>query len=276
MSVAAEDRYCPAMARLPRFFVPDTPQHVIQRGNNRQAIFVSPADRAFFKDCLMHAARRNGVAIHAYVLMTNHVHLLVTPEAATSLPRTMQSVGRVYVRYFNSTRERSGTLWDGRYKATIVDSDRYLLACMRYIEQNPVRAGMAERPEDYRWSSHRANGFGAPDPLVTPHRNYQALGTSPAARRSSYLALFDQPVADEETHAIRDATQFAWALGSAAFRRGVERLGRRAERVPLGRPAGASAAGGTAERPHSRPVFANAEVESDPTSRKVESDSTDQ
>ena len=137
------------MARLPRFFVPDTPQHVIQRGNDRQPIFRTSADLAFFKDCLAFAMRRHGVAIHAYVFMTNHVHLLVTPEAATSLPRAMQSVGRVYVQYFNSTQDRSGTLWEGRYKATIVDSDRYLLACMRYIELNPVRAGMVEHPERY-------------------------------------------------------------------------------------------------------------------------------
>jgi REP element-mobilizing transposase RayT len=152
------------MARLPRFFVPDTPQHVIQRGNDRQPIFRTTADLAFFKDCLAFAARRHGVSIHAYVLMTNHVHLLATPEVATSLPRAMQSLGRVYVQYFNSMQGRSGTLWEGRYKAAIVDSDRYLLACMRYIELNPVRAGLVEHPERYPWSSHRANAFGVSDP----------------------------------------------------------------------------------------------------------------
>ena len=130
------------MARLPRYFVPDTPQHVIQRGNNRQAIFHTPADLAFFTECLLFAMRRHRVAIHSYVFMTNHVHLLVTPETATSLPLAMQSLGRVYVRYFNSTRDRTGALWDGRYRATVVETDRYLLACMRYIELNPVRAGM--------------------------------------------------------------------------------------------------------------------------------------
>lgn len=224
------------MARLPRFFVPDTPQHVIQRGNDRQPIFRTSADHAFFKSCLEFAACRHGVAIHAYVLMTNHVHLLATPEAATSLPRAMQSVGRVYVRYFNSTHGRSGTLWEGRYKATIVESDRYLLACMRYIELNPVRAGLVEHPERYPWSSHRANAFGVSDPLVRAHPLYRTLGTTPANRRAAYLTLFGPAVADDETHAIRDATQNAWALGGAEFRRGVERLGRRAERAPLGRP----------------------------------------
>lgn len=224
------------MARLPRYFVPDTPQHVIQRGNNRQAIFHTPADLAFFTECLLFAMRRQRVAIHAYVFMTNHVHLLVTPETATSLPLAMQSLGRVYVRYFNSTRERTGALWDGRYRATVVETDRYLLACMRYIEQNPVRAGMVSRPERYPWSSHRANGFGMRDPLVTPHPSYRTLAVSPAARRANYLALFCQPVADEETRAIRDATQHAWALGDAAFRASVQCHGRRADPVRRGRP----------------------------------------
>jgi putative transposase len=223
------------MARLPRFFVPDTPQHVIQRGNNRQAIFQTPDDRAFYKDCLAFAARRHGVVVHAYVLMTNHVHLLVTPESATSLPRTMQSVGRVYVRYFNAIRERSGTLWEGRYKAAIVDSDRYLLACMRYIEQNPVRAGLVERPELYPWSSFGANALGTWDPLVSAHRVYRGLGSSPSARQSQYCALFDKPVAEAEISAIRDATQNAWALGDASFCRAVDGLGRRAVRARVGR-----------------------------------------
>jgi putative transposase len=224
------------MARLPRFFVPDTPQHVIQRGNDRQPIFRTSADHAFFLGCLEFAARRHGVAIHAYVLMTNHVHLLATPETGTSLPRAMQSLGRVYVQYFNSMHSRSGTLWEGRYKATIVESDRYLLACMRYIELNPVRAGLVEHPERYPWSSHRANAFGVFDPLVRAHPLYRTLGATPANRRAAYLALFGQAVANGETHAIRDATQNAWALGGAEFRRDLERLGRRAERAPLGRP----------------------------------------
>lgn len=240
------------MARLPRFFVPDTPQHIIQRGNDRQPIFRTTSDLAFFRDCLAFAARRHGVAIHAYVLMTNHVHLLATPETATSLPRAMQSVGRVYVQYFNSMQGRSGTLWEGRYKAAIVDSDRYLLTCMRYIEFNPVRAGLVEHPERYPWSSHLANAFGVSDPLVSAHSLYRALGTTPATRRAAYLALFGQPVADDETYAIRDATQNAWALGSAEFRRNVERLGRRAERASLGRPMTSRSA---AEKVESDPTF---------------------
>jgi putative transposase len=184
--------------------------------------------------------------------MTNHVHLLATPETATSLPRAVQSVGRVYVQYFNSMQGRSGTLWEGRYKAAIVDSDRYLLACMRYIELNPVRAGLVEHPERFPWSSHRTNAFGVSDPLVNPHSLYRALGTTPATRRAAYLALFGQPVADDETFAIRDATQNAWALGSTEFRRNVERLGRRAERASLGRP---MKSGSAAEKVESDPTF---------------------
>jgi putative transposase len=252
MSALLSGRYRAGMARLPRFFLPDTPQHVIQRGNDRQAIFDTLADRVFYKECLTFAARRHGVAVHAYVLMTNHVHLLVTPGAATSLPCTMQSVGRVYVRYFNAQRGRSGTLWEGRYKAAIVDCDGYFLACMRYIEQNPVRAGLVERPGQYPWSSHGANAIGTSDPLVSAHGLYRKLGTSPAARRSAYRALFDGPVAEAEVAAIRDATQNAWALGDAEFRRNVEQLSRRAERARMGRP---TKVGSGAEK-----------VESDPTS----------
>ena len=157
------------MPRLPRFFVPCTPLHVIQRGNDRAPIFGGVADLAFFRGCLAHAARRHAVAIHAYVLMTNHVHLLVTPTFAMSVPKMMQSIGRIYVQYFNSVYRRTGTLWEGRYKAAIVDDERYLLTCMRYIELNPVRAHMAASPGDFGWSSFRANACGAPDDLVVPH-----------------------------------------------------------------------------------------------------------
>ena len=215
------------MARLPRFFVPDTPQHVIQRGNDRQPIFRTSADHAFFKSCLEFAARRHGVAIHAYVLMTNHVHLLATPEAATSLPRAMQSVGRVYVRYFNSTHGRSGTLWEGRYKATIVESDRYLLACMRYIELNPVRAGMVEAPGDYTWSSFRANGLGQPAKFWMPHDVYLQLGATVAERTAAYRGLFRGQLDSTMLNQIRQASNQGMALGSDRFRNEIERLARR-------------------------------------------------
>jgi putative transposase len=224
------------MSRLPRFFVPGLPLHVIQRGNNREPIFGAPADLAFFRQCLARASREHGVAIHAYVLMTNHVHLLVTAEIATSLPKMMQGVGRVYVRYFNDAHERTGTLWEGRYKATIVADDAYLLTCMRYIELNPVRANIVRRPDDYSWSSFRANACGALDNLVVGHPIYESLGRNAAARQHSYRMLFQAAIADEDLRLIRDSTQHAWALGSGDFRRMIAEVSRRAERLSLGRP----------------------------------------
>ncbi|MCA1806592.1 MAG: transposase, partial [Actinobacteria bacterium] len=132
------------MARLPRYFVPGQPLHIIQRGNNREPIFASDDDYRFYLDCLIDAADQHGLAVHAYVLMTNHVHLLATPDTDTSVGKTLQSVGRRYVQYFNHTNQRTGTLWEGRYKATLIDSEAYLLTCMRYIELNPARAGMVD------------------------------------------------------------------------------------------------------------------------------------
>lgn len=141
------------MARLPRYTLPGQPQHVILRGNNRTDIFAAEDDYHFFKECLHTAAQQHGCDIHAYVLMTNHVHLLLTPQQENSISKTMQSVGRRYVQYFNFRQNRSGTLWEGRYKATLIDSERYLLTCYRYIEMNPVRAGMVSQPGEYPWSS---------------------------------------------------------------------------------------------------------------------------
>ncbi|MEO8675728.1 MAG: transposase [Casimicrobiaceae bacterium] len=224
------------MPRLRRFFVPDTPLHVIQRGNNRDPIFGAPADLSFYKECLAHSARKHGVAIHAYVLMTNHVHLLATPKDANGLPRMMQSIGRVYVQYFNETYRRTGTLWEGRYKAAIVDDEHYLLTCMRYIELNPVRARMADSPGEYCWSSFRANACGAPDAPFTPHALYLRLGPTIDARQNAYRALFRAAIPGDDLCAIRDATQNAWALGSAAFRQRIDALCRRAGRLRTGRP----------------------------------------
>jgi len=224
------------MPRLPRFFVPGFPLHIIQRGNDRQPIFGVRADVRFFRGCLARAAREHRVAIHAYVFMTNHVHLLATPSLATSVPKMMQSIGRVYVKYFNATHCRTGTLWEGRYKAAIVDDDRYLLTCMRYIELNPVRAQMVPTPDEFPCSSFSANARGTVDDLVEPHAIYRALGSSPEARQAAYRQLFRSSIPDSEIRSIRDATQNAWALGNAEFRSRIAAMGRRAERQPLGRP----------------------------------------
>ena len=227
------------MARLPRFFADGEALHVIQRGNNRDPVFSAEPDYLFYLDCLERAAREHALAIHAYVLMTNHVHLLATPSHETSLPKTLQSVGRRYVQYFNSTYRRTGTLWEGRYRSTVIDSEHYLLTCMRYIEMNPVRAeSMAEHPADYPWSSYRANALGAPDSLLSPHALYRRLGRSVEDRQASYRQLFRAQLSKTDIEAIREATNKAWALGNDRFRDRIEALaGRRAAPLPRGRPA---------------------------------------
>ena len=227
------------MARLPRFFAAGEALHVIQRGNNRDPVFSAEPDYLFYLDCLERAAREHALAIHAYVLMTNHVHLLATPSHETSLPKTLQSVGRRYVQYFNSTYRRTGTLWEGRYRSTVIDSEHYLLTCMRYIEMNPVRAeSMAEHPADYPWSSYRANALGAPDSLLSPHALYRRLGRSVEDRQASYRQLFRAQLSKTDIEAIREATNKAWALGNDRFRDRIEALaGRRAAPLPRGRPA---------------------------------------
>ena len=206
------------MARLPRYAAPGMSQHVIQRGTNRSALFAADSDYRFFRECLRTACKQHRCQVHAYVFMTNHVHLLMTPTTASGLGKVMQSVGRRYVQRFNDTYQRTGTLWEGRYRATLVDSEEYLLACHRYIELNPVRAGLVGDPGDYPWSSHGANALGARDPLVTPHERYHALGGDARARQAAYRALFGETLPDSTLGAIRDATNGGWALGSKRFR----------------------------------------------------------
>ncbi|HUQ82945.1 MAG TPA: transposase [Gemmatimonadaceae bacterium] len=214
------------------------PQHVIQRGHNRSAIFVAHTDYRFFIDCLREACDEQGCHVHAYVLMTNHVHLLVTPTTASTLGRVMQSVLRRYVRRFNDTYERTGALCEGRYKATLVDSEQYLFACHRYIELNPVRAGLVTDPRRYSWSSYAANALGTTDPLVTPHERYIALGGDQSARKSGYRALFRESLPDSTIDAIRSATNKGWALGSKRFRDEIAALlARRTQPGPRGRRA---------------------------------------
>jgi putative transposase len=225
------------MARLPRYIVPDQPQHVIQRGNNRSPIFLAPADYGLYRELLAAAAAAHDCAIHAYVLMTNHVHLLLTPRESASIPDTMQALGRRYVRHINNREHRSGTLWEGRYRATVIDSEAYLLACCRYIELNPVRAGMVRHPRDYPWSSHRRHAEGASDALVAPHALYSALGATPQARQDAYRALFAEALDPDFVAAVRHATNTGWALGDPAFQDRVARAaGRRATPLPRGRP----------------------------------------
>jgi putative transposase len=215
------------MARLPRYLAPELPLHIVQRGNDRQTIHLDDADQRSFRTCLADAASRHGLAIHAYVSMSNHFHLLATPTHASSVAKTLQSVGRRYVWHFNQRYGRTGSLWEGRYHATVIDSERYLFACFRYIELNPVRAGIVADPGAYRWSSHRHNAHGEPDSLVTPHPLYQALDRSPINRRQAYRALFDEALRDELIQDIRTATQKGWALGDRDFQRRVAALTQR-------------------------------------------------
>lgn len=228
------------MARLPRYVIPGQPQHIIQRGNNRQQIFAADADYQFFRDALVDAAKKHGLAIHAYAWMTNHIHLLATPELDDSISKVFQSVGRRYVQYFNFTYRRSGTLWEGRYRATVVDSEQYLLTLMRYIELNPVRAGMVTHPRDYAWSSYHYNAQGEAGlnaDWITQHREYMRLGRSVAERQSAYRQLFRAALPAHDLKEIRESTHKGWALGSDRFKAKIEGLGqRRATSKGVGRP----------------------------------------
>ena len=228
------------MARLPRYVIPGQPQHIIQRGNNRQVIFAAEADYQYFRDAMVEASGRFGLAIHGYVWMTNHIHLLATPTDPDSISKTFQSAGRKYVQYFNYTYRRSGTLWEGRYRATVVDSEQYMLSIMRYIELNPVRAGMVVHPRDYPWSSHRRYAYGDNGPnlnwLIAPDQ-YQGLASGEATRRQAYRELFKSAIDEGDLAAIRDAVHKGWAMGDARFKAMIEGLGqRRAAPAARGRP----------------------------------------
>ncbi|TCI05102.1 transposase [Corallincola luteus] len=222
------------MARLPRLNLPGIPQHVIQRGNNRQACFFAEQDYAVYLDRLRQYAKQYAVSVHAYVLMTNHVHLLMTPATEKGVSQLMQSLGRFYVRYINQTYQRSGTLWEGRYKSALVDCERYFLLVSRYIELNPVRADMVAHPAEYPWSSYQGNALDKAIALLTPHPCYIALGATPLLRKAAYQALFRHHIPDYTLKEIRDATNKAWVLGEGRFKEQIaKQTGRRTS--PLGR-----------------------------------------
>lgn len=226
------------MARLARLTLPGYPHHVIQRGNNRQPIFSSTADFENLLELLHENARKFDVAIHAYVLMGNHFHLLATPKTENGLPQMMQAVGRRYVRYFNDAQKRTGTLWEGRYKSTLVQTDRYLLACMVYIDLNPVRAGMVTQAQDYPWSSHGHYMGLRTDRLLTPHALFWGLGNTPFAREAVYAELVQTGVSLAQQRALTDATLRGWALGEADFVAELQKkTPRRVTKTTAGRPA---------------------------------------
>lgn len=224
------------MPRKPRMYMAGVPAHIVQRGNNRDACFFVEDDYLIYMDWLGDACRRHGVDVHAYVLMTNHVHLLMTPERKDGISLVMQSVGRRYVQYVNRTRRRTGTLWESRHKASLVQAETYLLACYRYIELNPVRAGMVEHPADYAWSSYRHHAYGEANALISPHPLYRALDTGEGLL-SAYRALFRAGLEPDQIQAIRRAASFSMPLGNDRFRHQIEKaLGRSVGYGVRGRP----------------------------------------
>ncbi len=229
------------MARLPRLTLAGYPHHIIQCGNNRQAVFVTTGDFQTFLDLLDQQARAFCVAIHAYVLMGNHFHLLATPQTDEGVPRMMQAVGRAYVRYFNDTHHRSGTLWEGRYKSTVVQPERYLLACMAYIDLNPVRAGVVAQTQDYPWSSCCHYTGVRVDKVITAHPLWWQLGNTPFAREAAYAALVQAGINGAQQQGLTDATSGGWALGDDEFVAELQKKTlRRVSKGVAGRPIRAS------------------------------------
>ncbi len=225
------------MARLPRLTVTGYPHHVILRGNDRQDIFRTAGDYQRMLDLLFEHSRAQGVDLHAYVLMSNHLHLLLTPQRDQALPKMMQAVGRSYVQVFNKLHGRTGTLWEGRYRSTLIQTDRYLLACMAYIDLNPVRAQMVSQPEAYVWSSHAHYIGRHSDRLITPHALYWGLGNTPFAREAAYAELVHAGISADQQGALTNATLSGWALGDAGFVADLQaQTQRRLLKTKAGRP----------------------------------------
>jgi putative transposase len=225
------------MPRRARLVLPNVPLHIIQRGNNRQACFFADEDYRFYLDWLAEHASKSGCQVHAYVLMTNHVHLLISAERAEAPGALMKALGQRYVQYVNRAYRRSGTLWEGRFRSCLTQEETYLLACQRYIELNPVRAGMVGHPAEYRWSSYRANAQGEADALVKPHSLYEALGSDAASRQAAYRELFRHDLEQGLVDEIRRATNGNFALGNERFAAQVSSaLGKRVVPGQSGRP----------------------------------------
>jgi putative transposase len=208
----------------PRFCPAGIPVHVIQRGNNRQTLFTSDKDIAAYANWLKQGASKYGVEIHGWVFMTNHVHLLVTPDSDDAVSKLLQFLGRLYVRYFNFAYARSGTLFEGRFKSSLIQQEHYFLACLRYIELNPVRAGMVVDPGDYHWSSYRTHGFGVPSSMLKPHWCYLGLGSSAPERQKRYRGLMSEVVDQDVIAKIRHCANSGLVLGSEKFKLQVARM----------------------------------------------------
>ena len=225
------------MPRRPRVLLPGFPLHIVQRGINREPCFFAEEDCQCCLHWLEEAARDAGCGLHGYVLMTNHVHLLLTPSAAGAPARLMQSVGRRYVQYINRFYRRIGSLWEGRYKSSLVQAETHLLACLRYIELNPVRAGMVRDPSQYRWSSYRANGLGYPDPRLKAHPLYLSLGPTPEDRCATYRSLFRPELDADAAAEIGEALRLGMPVGNDRFAEAIRaRVGIRCNSGKRGRP----------------------------------------
>ncbi len=225
------------MPRRPRIILPNVPQHIIQRGNNRAVCFYADEDYRKYLEWLKEYADKTACQIHAYVLMTNHVHLLISTEQPEAVGAMMKALGQRYVQYINRTYKRSGTLWEGRYKSCPTQAETYLLACQRYIELNPVRANMVPHPAEYKWSSYRINAQGEPDNVVTPHLMYTQLGLDEQSRQVAYRKLFRYELEPKLVDEIRKATNGNYVLGDSRFAEQIaEALGRRVLPGKAGRP----------------------------------------
>lgn len=222
------------MPRRARVLLPGVPIHVIQRGNNRQACFFADDDYRLYLEWLQEYATKESCRVHAYALMTNHVHLLLTPKNASGPGRLMKRLGQRYVQYINRTYRRSGTLWEGRFRSCLTQEEAYVLGCYRYIEMNPVRAAMVDHPAEYLWSSYRTNAQGETEELLTPHEVYEHLGHEPSERQRAYRELFRYELDPGLVDEIRSATNGNYVLGTERFQEEVERMLRR--RVTRGKP----------------------------------------
>jgi len=211
------------MPRKPRFFLPGVPAHIVQRGHSREPVFFENSDYIAYLTWLMEAAERYDCEVHAYVLMTNHVHILATPNDKQGISRMMQYVGRRYVPYINHSYGTSGSIWEGRYKASLINDEQYMLSCMRYIELNPVRANMVNVPAQYRWSSYRYNALGKENELITPHQLYLNMGSAKGKRLEEYRSLFNAHVDEEDINVIRAAWQTGTPLGNDYFKKKIEK-----------------------------------------------------
>lgn len=225
------------MPRKPRLFLENTPCHVVQRGNNRQACFFNSADYPVYLEYLENAISKYECRLHAYVLMTNHVHLLLTPEKQESIPRTMQALGRNYVYYVNKVYGRTGTLWEGRYKCSLVQSENYLMSCYRYVELNPLKARMVKSLDDYPWSSYHFNAGSKEDSLLTPHPVYVSLGSNSNIRSIKYREFLEKRTCENQNSKIQALTDRDYPLGDEGFRTKIEMVNNvKLKNLKLGRP----------------------------------------